>query len=39
MMMSSGASTPILSKVGMQPTASVPMVIIAIDSSSDALRP
>jgi hypothetical protein len=38
-MTSNGASTPILSKVGMQPTASVPMVIIAIERSSDALRP
>ena len=38
-MTSSGASTPILSKVGMHATASVPKVIIAMDSSSDALRP
>ena len=38
-MTSSGAHTPILSKVGMQPTASVPKVIIAMDSSSEALRP
>ena len=38
-MTSSGASTPICAKVGMHATASVPQVIIAIDSSSDALRP
>ncbi len=38
-MMSSGAIRPICAYVGMQPTASVPQVIIAIDSSSEALRP
>src|SRR5215472_8823083 len=39
MMTSSGASTPTCAKVGISATASVPKVIMTIETSSDALRP
>ena len=35
----SGASTPIVPNVGISATASVPNVIMTIETSSDALRP